>query len=357
MTRLLLRAGGDLLIVMQLALLLSLSLGRVQAAESPMLAYLGRFRGTTHIYLLTYLLDVSRQQSVRLSEPSPMDGHFLAPVWSPDGRFLVYGDWLHNLPLMAVLDLHTSQIHVLDDYSSLNPVWRQTGTAQLVYASPSAKALQAFDPLTKETIRLMDYPLDSRTESQMIWSQSRNELLMVSRQSGNQEIYRLNPEDSTMLNLTNHPGEDFQPAWSPDGQWVAFTSDRNRRNYEIYVVDRNGENMRNITRSISEDWNPVWSPDGVTLAFVGSIYGNYQIYSFDMERRLTRNLTQTNHSELSPAWSPDGKHIAFVSNRDGWRQIYLMDADGKNQRPLVTGAAEYFAPVWRPISPPALVAD
>ena len=64
--------------------------------------------------------------------------------------------------------------------------------------------------------------------------------------------------------LTDNSGDDWFPSWAPDGQSIAFTSDRNG-NDEIYVMDANGGNLRRLTHDSSKDGHPSWSPDGRNL--------------------------------------------------------------------------------------------
>jgi TolB protein len=59
-------------------------------------------------------------------------------------------------------------------------------------------------------------------------------------------------------NLTNAPGRDTQPTWSPDGQFIAFTSDRDG-NSEIYLMAADGSNPRNISNDPAQDQSPNWS--------------------------------------------------------------------------------------------------
>ena len=78
-------------------------------------------------------------------------------------------------------------------------------------------------------------------------------------------------------NLTHDAGDDWYPAWSPDGQRIAFMSDRDG-NDELYVMDADGSNPTRLTQDAGRDWYSAWSPDGQRLAFVSDRDGNAEIY-------------------------------------------------------------------------------
>ena len=73
-------------------------------------------------------------------------------------------------------------------------------------------------------------------------------------------------------------------------------------------MDADGGNRRNLTRSPAHDGGPAWSPDGQQIAFVR----DQQIQKMNADGSAQRRLTRSDNPEQSPAWSPDGKRIAFV---------------------------------------------
>ena len=93
---------------------------------------------------------------------------------------------------------------------------------------------------------------------------------------------------------------------------------------------------------------PAWSPDGQQIAFVTNRDGNYEIYAMNADGRGLVNLTRHEATDQRPAWSPDGRQIAFVSDRGGLMEIYVMDADGNNVRKLVERFGNADWPSWLP---------
>ena len=179
----------------------------------------------------------------------------------------------------------------------------------------------------------------------------------VNNPTGDLEIFTIDPTDSrhALTQLTDNTSNDYQPAFSPDGQRIAFRSVRDG-NSEIYVMDADGQNQVRLTNNAVYDAQPTFSPDGTKIAFVSDRDGNnldvYKMSSSDGsdQVRLTKKSAA---DDGSPAWSPDGAKIAFVSNRSGNNEIYVMKArpEGKKNRPRNLSrhsSAEDLAPDWSP---------
>ena len=89
----------------------------------------------------------------------------------------------------------------------------------------------------------------------------------------NDEIYRMNGDGSQPTRLTDNDALDSHPRWAPDGQHIAFNSQRDG-NWEIYVMDADGSNTTRLTNYADDDFSPTWSPDGRRIAF-SSYRGQY----------------------------------------------------------------------------------
>ena len=120
------------------------------------------------------------------------------------------------------------------------------------------------------------------------------------------EAMKLKPVDGkNQCRLTDNPARDCAPAWSPDSQRIAFSSNRGGRrffisDYEIYVMDADGRNQRNLTNNPADDYSPSWSPDGQRIAFVTGVI--YEIYVMDADGKNPRRLTDNPADDWRPNW-------------------------------------------------------
>ena len=170
------------------------------------------------------------------------------------------------------------------------------------------------------------------------------------------EIYVMDVDGGNPQNLTNDRNDDRYPSWSPDSQHIVFVSQRPGHfkskfliTYEIYVMDADGQNEQRLTENRQNDFYPSWSPDGERIAFESDRKGDFEnpeIYVMDADGGNQQKLTENRRSDLQPAWSPDSKRIAFVSWRDGNSEIYVMDADGKNPQRLTNNPHDDVSPAW-----------
>jgi signal transduction histidine kinase len=188
-------------------------------------------------------------------------------------------------------------------------------------------------------------PVDLSQESRLSWSPL-GQLLLTGDQANDRDIYLLN-HTGRPLNLTAVAGDDLQPAWSPDGGHIAFSSGRSG-NFEIFIMAADGSNLRQLTDSRGFDEWPAWSPDGQQLAFVSDRDGNAEIYVMAADGSNPRRLTDHPADDWPAAWSPDGQWLVFASNRDEDWDLYLVLAKGGPALRLTNAPADERDPTWSP---------
>jgi Tol biopolymer transport system component len=184
------------------------------------------------------------------------------------------------------------------------------------------------------------------------WSPDGRKLAFVSIRNGLYEIYMMNDDGTHRTPITHNAATNTAPAWSPDGQRIAFVSrlrdliDPLGFNDDVFVVDVDGSHLRRLTYGGTQEYYPAWSPDGQRIAYTSGRDGSSELYVMDADGGETRQLTANGSFNYAPAWSPDGAQIAFVSNVGGNDDVYVMNADGTDTRRLTFGSASDAWPCW-----------
>ncbi len=140
-------------------------------------------------------------------------------------------------------------------------------------------------------------------------------------------------DGSKLIRLTDHPGWDSSPSWSPDGSQIAFSSQRGD-DADIYLVTLDGLTLNRLTGSPQADKAPLWSTDGSKIYYLSDHDEGSDIYVMNVDGSDHTNLTRNvkHYSELH--WHPDGAHIVFSASGDDRNRLYLMNADGSLLVPL-----------------------
>jgi TolB protein len=141
--------------------------------------------------------------------------------------------------------------------------------------------------------------------------------LVVADQDGFNETVILQSSDPIM-----------SPAWSPDSRRLAYVSFENNRS-SVWVQTLRTGNRIQVSNKPGINGAPSFSPDGKQLALtLGGIDGNLDIHVLDLATRQTRRLTTHRAIDTESSWSPDGRYVYFTSDRSGGPQVYRVPAAG-----------------------------
>ncbi len=188
------------------------------------------------------------------------------------------------------------------------------------------------------------------------WSPDYNTIVFRAVQNITIDLYATNIGDKQIRQITGTGKNNHSPAFSPDGHWLAYTSEHDG-NPEIYVTDTSclhsasrckDSDAKRLTDNVYTDDQAAWSPDSNHIVFQSNRDGNFEIYSMRLDGSQQIRLTDNASRDLQPNWSPDGDTIAFISERDINAELYTMDVDGSNQRRLTTTSEYEFTPQWSP---------
>jgi Tol biopolymer transport system component len=162
-----------------------------------------------------------------------------------------------------------------------------------------------------------------------------------------QQIYSVNPDGSGLTQLTNDPFDTADPAWSPDGEKIAFASWRNGSDADIYVMNADGSDQTRLNTNTGDrnDRHPAWSPDGRKIAFSYNLGPSVATINADGTGQAT--ITDG----LEPVWSPDGRKILVrLDNNSPDYKTVNPDGSGATPVPHVLGGPAFFATDWAPDS-------
>jgi serine/threonine protein kinase len=185
------------------------------------------------------------------------------------------------------------------------------------------------------------------------------QVAFASTRLGLPQIFLVNMDGTDLLQITDMEQGACQPSWSPDGLQLVFISPCGGRGefYEtiynessLYIINADGKGLKQLTQSPGSDFDPAWSPDGESIAFTSVRDGFRQIYALDVNSLDVALLTNTEDTIESsqPAWSPDGSRIAYTVKRLGTYQVWAMTNAGQESVQLARSGQDLwdFLPAW-----------
>ncbi len=192
--------------------------------------------------------------------------------------------------------------------------------------------------------RLVSFPRLGGTNLSPAWSPDGTKLAFSSSRSGKPEIHVVDQSGGNLHRVTNSGTTNVSPVWNrKTGTEIAWVSRRGDLP-QIYTMGADGTNAQPMTDQ-GYAVSPAWSPNGQFLAFSWIRHygpgapGAADIYIMDVASKQWVQLTHDGGRNDFPSWSPDGRHIVFQSNRSGSLQIWEMLADGSNQKQLTTSGS------------------
>jgi len=233
----------------------------------------------------------------------------------------------------------------------MEPVWHPNRTSILFTGSVEGGRADIYTVNIDGTdlVRLTDGPA---VDLEGNWSPDGEKIVFVSDRDapnesdvGNLDIYVMNADGSGVVRLTDHPGPDLCPSWSPDGTTIAFGSPERADTFGLYLMDADGTNVRLLVPDTHEEPRPSWSPEGTQIVFqVPGDTGLPDIWVVNRDGSGLTQLTDMPSDDGEAEWSPDGSRIVFNSDRTGNNELWIIDADGSNPTQLTNlPGDDYFA--------------
>jgi TolB protein len=171
------------------------------------------------------------------------------------------------------------------------------------------------------------------------WSPDGNQLAYVSFESRKPVIYVHDISTGKRRLIANFKGSNSAPAWSPDGRSLVVTLSRDGGS-QLFLLSAAGGEPQRLIQSSSIDTEPAFSPDGKSIYFVSDRGGAPQIYRVTSTGQNVERVTFTGTYNISPAISPDGRWLAYISRVSGAFKVHVMELTSGDVKSITETSAD-----------------
>lgn len=269
------------------------------------------------------------------------------PSFSPDGTKIAYAsyDYLgHELPTwsLQVADSDGSNPKVINKNLGWSPQWSADGKMIAYTGTNGLDDERGYYTWVATADGKQDYrltPLEQGLETEHSWDPKGQELVTSGYGDDGRHLRVRDAKGLKERQITFNPGYetwDQTPNWSPDGQQIVFEQHW-RGGGQLALVDPYGDDVKPLVDLGKNEYEPVFSPDGRWVAFTAGNYtGDFDLYVARADGSEVRRLTDRAGDEYLPSWSPDGTRIAYLTfdeeMNDGWGVVDFSPKAGERVR-------------------------
>jgi Tol biopolymer transport system component len=286
------------------------TIGDVQLARKPhrgRIAFVANPGGNWELYVM----NGDGTELVQLTESS-LDER--SPAISPDGEQIAYSTSDGALWVMNIRTKSATPVPLPANRYGY-PTWLGDGSG-IIYTlykfTPGNEDADFFvysfkdqkeQPFLAQT-GPQDYPAFSAEANALAYISSAATVLAGVGSRITQQLWVVSLKDSKPVQLTVGSESETRPAWSPDGEWIVFSSNRSG-NPDLWAINSEGQELTQLTSTPSAETSPAWSPDGESIAYVSTASGRMQLMLLDVKTREGRSLSPFGSETMEvkdPAW-------------------------------------------------------
>jgi eukaryotic-like serine/threonine-protein kinase len=350
-----------------------------------------------------YLQRVNGKNAINLTKDSPADD--TQPAISPDGESIVFRSEREGGGIF-VMGATGESVKRLTDFG-FNPAWSPDGKeiacADEGIVEPSSRVKPQSQIWALNVATGQKRPITNVDAVEPNWSPHGYRIAYQGRRNEAQrDVWTVPAQGGDPVEVTNDPAMDWDPVWSPDGNYLYFVSDRggSMNLWRVAIEEKTGRVLgvpqavttpsayvahlsfssdghhlaySNMVRSgnlqqvsfdpVKEEviGQPSWITQGSRVAFVADVSADGQWLTFDTQTDKQedifvvgrdgsglRQLTDDSYKDRAPRWSPDGQRIVFFSDRTGNWEVWIINADGSGLQQVTHTAGSAVNPNWSP---------
>lgn len=297
----------------------------------------------------------------------------LGPEVSPDGSRVVFvSDRSGYADVYVASTLDGKILRKLvsgersDEFEALHVLrtgfaWSPDGARiAFVTKAGASDVLHVIDADGGEPEASLRFPLDGMFTPS--WSPDGQRIAFVGTRAGASDLYVTDVSGTNLVRLTRDYDDERDPAWSPDGKTIAFASDRDspawlgfERTYDLYTIDVDTHEITRAVATRGDDSSPAWSADGRYLIYSSDRDGSPELYFAELDSSRSARATRLIGGAKAPSWSAAGDRLVFSNYGDGaWDVAAVKDPLEAFRLSMEEGG--WFPSLEEPREPPAPVA-